>query len=360
MINSIDIRMLSCSGIGTYIKNLLPFIFEKFQEDIFYLIGNKVEILRIGFDKYPNVRVVDFASPIYSLKEQVDISNNILKNTNIFWSPHYNIPLRFNGKLLVTIHDVNHLALPHLLGGFHKRLYAKFMFNAVKKKSSQIITVSEFSKREIIKCVGIKAEKISVVYNGVESFWFHVKMDERPHPKKYFLYVGNVKPHKNLCALLQAFDLLKNNIDHDVVIVGQKHGFITQDKKIDHIAQKMMDRVHFTGYLSDSLLNQWVAHAEALVFPSLYEGFGLPPLEAMACGCPVLCSNAASLPEVCGDAALYFDPYQPKDIANKMEMLINNPSLRNELVEKGRSRARQFTWEKSAQQVINIINSLKN
>jgi glycosyltransferase involved in cell wall biosynthesis len=255
---------------------------------------------------------------------------------------------------------VNHLALPHLLGGFHKRLYAKFMFNAVKKKSSQIITVSEFSKREIIKCVGIKAEKISVVYNGVESFWFHVKMDERPHPKKYFLYVGNVKPHKNLCALLQAFDLLKNNIDHDVVIVGQKHGFITQDKKIDHIAQKMMDRVHFTGYLSDSLLNQWVAHAEALVFPSLYEGFGLPPLEAMACGCPVLCSNAASLPEVCGDAALYFDPYQPKDIANKMEMLINNPSLRNELVEKGRSRARQFTWEKSAQQVINIINSLKN
>jgi glycosyltransferase involved in cell wall biosynthesis len=97
-----------------------------------------------------------------------------------------------------------------------------------------------------------------------------------------------------------------------------------------------------------------------LVFPSLYEGFGLPPLEAMACGCPVLCSNAASLPEVCGDAVLYFDPYQPKDIANKMEMLIHNHLLRTELVEKGRARAHRFTWEKSAEQVINIINSMKN
>lgn len=360
MIYCIDIRMIFCSGIGTYIKNLLPFIVEEFQEDLFYLIGNKDEALRSGFDKYPNVEIVDFVSPIYSLAEQFNIPNDILKKTNIFWSPHYNIPLRFNGKLLVTIHDVNHLALPHLLHGFHKRLYAKFMFNAVKKKSSKIITVSGFSKKEIIKYVGIKSHKISVVYNGVEPRWFHVEVGARPYPKKYFLYVGNVKPHKNLVNLLKAFEILKDNINHDIVIVGKKNGFITQDKDIDHVAQKMKDRIHFTGYVSDSLLMQWVAHAEALVFPSLYEGFGLPPLEAMACGCPVLCSNAASLPEVCGDAVLYFDPYQPKDIANKMEMLIHNHLLRTELVEKGRARAHRFTWEKNAEQVINIINSLRN
>jgi len=352
--------MLSCSGIGTYLKNLLPFILKNFQEDIFYLITNKVDMLYSGFDKYKNVRIVNFKAPIYSLKEQIHFPSDILKKTDIFWSPHYNIPLRFNGKLLVTIHDVNHLALPQLLHGFHKRLYAKYMFNAVKKKSSKIITVSEFSKKEIVKYVGIKNEKISVVRNGVESIWFHIKKDERPYPKNYFLYVGNVKPHKNLIALLQAFELLKDNISHDIVIVGKKHGFITQDKNIDHVAQKLMNRVHFTGYVSDSSLQQWVAHAEALIFPSLYEGFGLPPLEAMACGCPVLCSNAASLPEVCGDAVLYFDPYQPKDIAKKIEMLICSPSLRNELIEKGKTRAHQFTWEKSAAQVINIINSLKN
>ncbi|MFK5953154.1 MAG: glycosyltransferase family 1 protein, partial [Desulfobacterium sp.] len=188
--------------------------------------------------------------------------------------------------------------------------------------------------------------------------WFNIKKRSRPHAKPYFLFVGNVKPHKNLTRLLEAFELLPSNISQELIIVGKKEGFITHDSMVEKKAVSMKQRVHFTGYVDNELLHQYFVHADALIFPSLYEGFGLPPLEAMACGCPVLVSNAASLPEVCGDAAIYFDPYSIKDMADKIKHLLSDKALQDKMRIKGLERAKKFTWKKSALETAKTIEEL--
>jgi glycosyltransferase involved in cell wall biosynthesis len=161
-----------------------------------------------------------------------------------------------------------------------------------------------------------------------------------------------------LKTLIETFGLIKDDVPHDLVIVGRREGFITGDETVVAEAATLGDRVRFTGYVGDDLLRQYFAHADALVLPSLYEGFGLPPLEAMACRCPVIVSNAASLPEVCGDAALYCDPHDPTDIADKIRQLTNDMNLQDALRQRGLERAKQFTWEKCAQETLAVIREV--
>ena len=161
-----------------------------------------------------------------------------------------------------------------------------------------------------------------------------------------------------ITRLGQVVSKLQNNIEK--VIVGKRDGFITGDKRVAAKAAAMRDRVIFTGEVSndDGVFRQYFAHADALILPSLYEGFGLPPLEAMACGCPVIVSNLGSLPEVCGDAALYCDPHSPQDIAAKIKLLTQNDELRRQLSERGVENARQFTWERCAEHTVGVLESM--
>lgn len=346
----VDARMLHASGIGTYIDNLLPLISEKSHDLTFDIICRPQDTSKISQNTIPN------NSAIYSISEQFTLLNRQSMKAGLFWSPHYNIPVFLPAKLLVTIHDVFHLAMPDFIEGMHKRLYARMMFSAVKHKASHVICVSEFTKSELIRLTDINPDKVTVIYNGVAKEWFSIKRTDRPYHKPYLLFVGNIKPHKNLSSLLQAFTLLKDEIPHDLVIVGNNKGFITEDRNVMQYAQTLGNRVFFTGYVDDALLKQYFAHADCFVFPSLYEGFGLPPLEAMACGCPTLVSNIASLPEVCGDAALYCDPYDTEDIRAKIMLLLGSPSLRNALVTKGRERVKSFSWDVAAVKTLDIIN----
>ena len=167
--------------------------------------------------------------------------------------------------------------------------------------------------------------------------------------------MGNVKPNKNLGSLVDAYSLLLEEIPHDLVIVGKKDGFITGDNVVISRAAGMGARVHFTGHLDETLLRQYVSHADIFVFPSLYEGFGLPPLEAMAAGCPVIASNAASLPEVCGDAVTYCDPYDANDIAEKIKLVLADGNKRERMRVKGFEHAKMFTWEKCAIETLPVI-----
>jgi len=357
----IDIRMLDNSGIGTYIKNTITFAIEQLKYNYkFILLVSRKQDFNLKVQKLNEYKIIMCDSKIYSLYEQYELKRNIQNHIDIFWSPHYNIPLLYKGKLLVTIHDVFHLAMPQYVKGLHKKMYARFMFNAVKKKASKIICVSNFTKNELIRLVGVDEKKIKVIHNGVDGSWFNITKTIKPNDKPYLLYVGNVKPHKNLNNLLNAFDLIKDCIPHDVIIVGKKEGFITGDKKLFDKASEFGNRVKFTGYVTDEVLKQYYVHAACFVFPSFYEGFGLPPLEAMAVGCPVIVSNVASLPEVCGDAALYCDPYNPEDIAEKIKLLIENPSLQEELRQKGLERAKLFTWEKCAKETMAVIEEVLN
>ena len=354
----IDVRMISTSGIGTYIKNLVPLVIEKLPHMNIRLIGNQQELQRYSWTKNQRVTVVPCDAPIYSIQEQFDLYRIVPKDT-VLWVPHYNIPVFRKGKMIVTIHDVLPLAMPQIIQGIHKKMYAEFMFNAVKRKANTIICVSNFTKDQLKLYTGISDKKITTIHLGVERAWFGMQKSQiSPYNKPYILYVGNVKPHKNLIRLIEAFDLIKGNIVHDLVVVGKKEGFITGDQLALEKASKIDGRVLFTGHVDDELLKQYFLHADMLIFPSLYEGFGLPPLEAMACGCPVIVSSSASLPEVCGDAAIYCDPNNTNDIAEKILLVINDPGLKEKLRRKGIEHASRFSWENCAEETCGVIEKV--
>lgn len=355
---TIDARWIKASGIGTYLRNVLPGVIASLPNKHFCLLGNKAVMGSLNGLGGPNVCLIEAGSAMYSLSEQLELTRNIHRETSLFWSAHYNIPLLYRGKMLVTVYDLFHLAMPNLVGGLHKRLYAKVMFKAVRRKADAIITISHFTKNELIRFTGRGKQEIYPIHLGVEDSWFNIKKSVNPHGKSYLLYVGNVKPHKNLGSLIKAFEFIADKIPHDLVIVGKKEGFITGDSAVATMAASLSERVYFTGYIEDEILKQYFAHADAFVLPSFYEGFGLPPLEAMATGCPVIVANAASFPEVCEDAAIYCDPHSYEDIADKILMVMNDSSLRETLKRKGVEHARKFTWEKCVSETCEVIATL--
>ncbi|WP_175403733.1 glycosyltransferase family 4 protein [Caminibacter mediatlanticus] len=354
----IDFRMHNASGIGTYIKNIVPFLLNNFD---ITLLAKSEELQNYNLKN--KVKVIECNSNIYSIKEQFELFKKIPK-CDVFWSPHYNIPVLpiKAKKRIVTIHDVYHLAFYDTLN-LKQKLYAKFMINQAVSKSDIILTVSEFSKNEIIKYTNTRKE-IKVIYNAINFNKFKVinnnleKLKNKYSlPNEFILFVGNVKPHKNLKRLLLAI----KDLDINLVFVGKKDGFITGDENIKKLITKnnLKERIYFTGYVKDEDIPVIYNLAKLFVFPSLYEGFGIPPLEAQACGCPIIVSNVASLPEVCGDSALYCNPYDVNDIKEKIEVLLNNKQLREELIQKGFENIKRFSWEKSAKKIIDVIEGLK-
>jgi glycosyltransferase involved in cell wall biosynthesis len=355
---TIDVRMLHASGVGTYLRNLVPLIVSAHSDTQFHLLGRAGEMSNYSWAHRENVSLINCQAPIYSLSEQLELIRAIPKSTVLFWAPHYNIPLLYRGKLLVTVHDVFHLAMPQYVGGLHRQLYAKTMFAILQAKADAILTNSEFTKRELLRLTGTQDQKVFTAYLGVDASWFHIRKGSRPHLTPFLLYVGNVKPHKNLVTLIQAFELIADEIPHDLLIVGKQEGFITGDDVVAAKAGSLGSRVRFTGYVDHCLLQQYFAHADALVFPSLYEGFGLPPLEAMACGCAVIISDVASLPEVFDDAALRCNPHSSEDIADKIQQLLHDIHLRKALRQRGLEHAKQFSWDRCAQETLAVIERI--
>jgi len=354
----IDIRMINHSGIGTYLRNLIPIIVNTCHDFQYIFLGPVNTLKSYEWANQGNVDLINCNSMIYSIKEQVELGLKLHSNISLFWSPHYNIPLLYRGNLLVTVHDLFHLAMPDLVKGFHKRLYAKTMFSQLCRRAKAIICISEFTKNELIRLAHCKEDKIRLIPNGVDQSWRYVKKQNNPYYKPFFLFVGNVKPHKNIKNLIRGYALIKDQIEQDLIIVGKKDGFLTGDDEAIVEAGKLGSRINFSGFIDNETLIQYYKNADALVFPSLYEGFGLPPLEAMICGCPIIVSNKSSLPEVCGDAALYCDPYSITDISEKMIMFSRNSSLRETLVQKGYTRAERFSWEECAKKTISVIQEI--
>ncbi len=347
--------MLGASGIGTYLTELLPRLIAARPHVTFELLGSASVLGNQMWTRAENVRIIDVDAPIYSVQEQVALPWSIPRGTDLLWSPHYNVPLAWRGRLAVTVHDLAHLALPEFAGGVHRRAYARFMFRHVARRADAIITVSDFTATEFGRLVGSRRAKPEVIHSGVDRGWFAIPPSTSPHPRAYLLYVGNVKPHKNLGRLLEAFRQLTSRIQCDLLILGKTEGFLSGDTSVRAAADRLAPRVQLLGALSQEALRRYMSHAEALVLPSLYEGFGLPPLEAMACGCPTIVSNVASLPEVCGNAAVYFNPLEPASIAEAILQVLEEPGLRETLRCRGLERARRFTWESSAERTLAIL-----
>lgn len=366
----IDARMILHSGIGTYIyyyiKGLI--ILNKYN---IVLVGPK-PILQKKFDVRKIHQIINTNLPIYSIYEQI-LMPLLIPKCDIFWSPHYNIPVIpiQAKKILVTIHDTYHLSYAAELS-FFKKIYSKCMINFACKKADLILTVSNFSKFEILKYTKIDSEKISVLYNGVDFKQFgHIEKEANQLrlksklalPDNYILFVGNVKPNKNLLKLLEAFkQFLSINLKYSLVIVGKKDGFISGDEKVHEILKKdplLNSYVIFTGYVESEDLPTIYQLASVFVFPSLYEGFGLPPLESMASGCPVIVSNSSCLPEICGEsAAEYIIPEESESIVVALKNILFNKVHKEQLIAEGRRRAKQFTWDKSISSLIHLFDTL--
>jgi len=256
---------------------------------------------------------------------------------------------------VVTIHDAAVFGFPSAYSLLFRTWY-RFMLKRLGKVASQVITVSAFSRRELIHYCDIVENKLKVVHEGAEHI---VNVGSQScvlekfnlTGRRYILAVSSLNPNKNFIAVVKAIEFMQD-MDVDFVIAGGTNPAVFST------TSSLQTGVKYVGYVSDGELRALYEHAACFVYPSFYEGFGLPPLEAMACGCPVIVSQAASLPEVCGDAALYCDPESPSDIAEKVRIVLSNESFREELRKKGLMQVPQFSWERCARETFAVIEEV--
>jgi glycosyltransferase involved in cell wall biosynthesis len=353
---AIDARKLHDFGIGTYIRNLLRHLARLDADTEFVLLCHEPD-LGIAPQLGRNFRAVLEPSPNYSIREQLHVPWVLLREKpDVYHSPHYVLPPAIMCRSIVTIHDTIHLTFPQYLPNRLAYAYAKTSMWAAARRSSRILTVSEASKRDIVRQLDVPAEKVVVVYNAIDERFSRepnaddvARVRERFQlDRRFILYVGNIKPHKNLVRLIEAFhELRRGELDDlKLLIIGDEISKFPALRRAVH-QHKLHKHVRFLGYLSDDMLAILYRLASVFVFPSLYEGFGLPPLEAMACGTPVVTSNVSSLPEVAGDAALLVDPYDIGSIVEGLRRVLTTPALADEMRRRGLIRAREFSWEQS-------------
>ena len=353
---AIDARKLHDFGIGTYIRNLLRHLARTDPDTEFVLLCGEAD-LGVAAQLGPNFRAVLEPSPNYSLREQVHVPWVLRRERpDVYHAPHYVLPAGVRCPSVVTIHDCIHLMFPQYLPNRIAYAYARAQMWAAARRSDCILTVSEASKRDILHLFNVAPEKIVVVYNAIDSH-FSVTPSEEAVARvreryqldhRFVLYVGNIKPHKNLVRLIEAFAELRRGELEDLklLIIGDQISKLPALRRAVH-RHKLHKHVRFLGYLGDDQLAILYRLASVFAFPSLYEGFGLPPLEAMASGTPVLTSNVSSLPEVVGDAAVLVNPYDVDDIVDGLQRVLTNPALAAEMRRKGIERAREFSWERS-------------
>lgn len=283
---AIDCRMYNSSGIGTYIREILPYMIE--TENEFLLIGKKSELDE--YENLMNVEIQECDIPIFSPKEVFFFPIKKINECDIFYTPNYNIPGRIKIPIYSTIHDVIFLDMPELTSKLGY-LIRKIFYKRAYYLSKTIFTVSNFSKKRIEYYLGNKKD-IKVTYNGISK---HMLEDDGTiyEKKDYIIFVGNIKKHKGLKTLLLAYKKSKEDgLTSNLVIVGNQNNFKTKDNEIIEILEKSKeDGITFTGYVDNKELKKLIAEAKVLVQPSLYEGFGIPPLEASVVGTPSIVSN---------------------------------------------------------------------
>jgi len=364
---AIDARKLHDFGIGTYIRNLLRQL-ARIDHDTEYVLLCGEADLGVAAQLGPNFRAVLEPSPNYSIREQIHVPWILRRERpDLYHAPHYVLPAGVRCRSVVTIHDCIHLMFPQYLPNRMAYAYARAQMWSAVRRSDCILTVSDASKRDILHLFNVPSEKIVVVYNAIDTHFSVTPPDEAVAcvreryqlDHKFVLYVGNIKPHKNLVRLIEAFDELRRGELEDLklLIIGDEISKLPALRLAVH-RHKLHKHVRFLGYLPGDQLAVLYRLASVFVFPSLYEGFGLPPLEAMASGTPVVTSNVSSLPEVVGDAAVLVDPYDVDSIVDGLRRVLTDPARADEMRRKGLVRAREFSWERSVAKTLQVYREI--
>jgi glycosyltransferase involved in cell wall biosynthesis len=355
---AIDARMIrpdSMHGIARYVYELLCCIKDLQPEHKFYIFVNANSPLEdIEWPEF--MELVHLKSSWISFSEQLEIPK-ILKSlkADLLHAPSFVAPIIMPCELIMTIHDLNHLVLPQFYTPFHQ-FYYQFFVRSCIRRSRFILTVSQFSKKEIVRNLKLNEDKVFVTYNGVASNYKPVTDQEKLDyvreiyelPEKFIFCLSNNKPHKNVQQLVRAFcysDLqvplvLACPVDKNLIRISENYG-----KK--HL-------VYFTKFIDEEHLPAVYSLTHLFVYPSTYEGFGLPPLEAISCGAPVVVARSSSLPEVVGNHAIFVNPYDHKAIANALQVGCSDESIREKLREGAMPHAKSFSWHKMAKETVEI------
>ncbi len=360
---AIDARKLRDFGIGTYLRNILIEL-SRLDRETEYVVLCRPDDAAAGDVLGRNFRMVPETAATYSIAEQFRIPLSLAREgVRLVHEPHYVLPPLVRCRSVVTIHDCIHLMFPQYLPSKLAHVYAKGSMWIAAHKADRILTVSEASKRDILRLFNVPAEKVVVIYNAIDERFLAPANAERmelvrqryqlDHP--FVLYVGNIKPHKNIERLIDAFGRARSECPDNLklVIIGDEISKYPGLRQSVH-KHKLDKHVRFLGFQPMETLAAFYRLARAFVFPSLYEGFGLPPLEAMACGSPVVTSNVSSLPEVAGGAALLVDPYDANSIADGIVQAVTDDTLRADLITRGLERARSFSWPQSVRKIHEI------
>ncbi|WP_020596970.1 glycosyltransferase family 4 protein [Spirosoma panaciterrae] len=322
----------------------------------------------------PNIEFVCPPSVIHSeIAEELEVIKFGVLRQNLLWEqielPMYlwshgnpillnlcNIAPIMYGKNIASILDLSFHLHPEWFSKQFSLLY-NTLIPIIAKRAIRIITISEYSRKDIIRYFNIPPEKIDIVHPSISSIFENNKTSKKDITKfgRYILAVSSIDPRKNFLGLIKAFKLANLN-DINLVIVGSKNKVFSDEG----IAELIKDdpSVFFTGYVSDNDLASLYKNASLFVYPSFFEGFGIPPLEAMASGCPTIVSNTSSLPEVCGDASLYVDPHDITNISETIKKVINDDILRHTLVNRGYNQFKKFSWDGSAKKAAVMLNNL--
>jgi glycosyltransferase involved in cell wall biosynthesis len=357
-----DLRRIGNPGIGRYMKCLAESITAQAPEQEYLLIlpPHGEHLVHA-----PNAQKLCTGLKYYSVREQFELPRILSRHkVDLLHSPHFLLPLVRPCPAVATIHDVIYMACPEDLPSLAGRLYYRAMMTACSRMATRLITDSAHSKDEIVRYLKADAAKIEVVYPAVDPF-FQSGADPAEVAsvrsrfgigRDYILYVGIYKPRKNHARLLKAFQLLlKTGARSRLVIAGP----MGEGKPIlQRLATELgiAEHVVFTGFVNDADLRALYSGARVCVCPSLYEGFGFTVLEAMACGTPVVCSSATSLPEVAGKAALYFNPYKPEEMAVQLGLAFSSDSMRSALIADGSRNLLRFNWTETARQTLTVYH----
>jgi len=363
MIIAVNTRLLlpeKLEGIGWFTRETLSRITHDHPEHQFLFIFDRPYADEFIFSK--NITPIVLSPPtrhpfLWFIWFELQIPRILKKyKADLFFSPDGYLSLNTRIRQLAAIHDINFAHRPKDLPWL-KAKYYNFFFPKFARKAKRIVTVSYFSKEDIIRTYKIASDKVDVVYNGVNTSYTPTSADVNSNTKAiyskgkdYFLFIGSLHPRKNICGLLRAYDAFRTSVESDtkLLIIGESM-FKTNDIELTYEGMRYKDDVVFTGRLNNEDLHQVLGASLALTFVPYFEGFGIPVIEAMNAGVPVICSNTTSLPEVGGNAVLYVDPFSLSQIKDAMIRIFKDKELRDSLIEKGFVQKEKFSWDKTAE-----------